>query len=174
MPEKKAPTTDLAQQMLGPPPAQMKEFDFIIGNWDVSINYFRPDGTVDSEEKARWNAEYRNNGRMILDEFNRLSPDGVETSCAITLRTFCLDTNQWESTFLFSQQQTIPETFTGKFVDGEGHFEVVVKHTPEFTFMARIFFFDIQEDSFMWKIDNSTNGGKTWVHRQTNSVRRIS
>ncbi len=109
-----------------------------------------------------------------MDEFNRLSPEGKETSCAITLRTYCLKTEQWVSTFLFSQQQTIPDSFTGKFVDGEGHFKTVFKISDDLTLIAKVRFIDIQKDSFEWEIHHSTDGGKTWVHRQTNLVKRVS
>lgn len=158
----------------GPPPSEMKEFDFLIGSWDVQIENYLPDGTIDFEEEARWFAEYRNDGRMVFDEFTRLSPEGEDASCAATLRTFCVETGQWESTFLFSLQQTVPHSFRGGFVDGEGWFDATVSLSPGQTFLAKIGFIDIEQDHFNWRLENSFDGGENWVHQQSSSVTRAS
>ncbi len=157
----------------GPPPEQMKEFEFLIGNWDVEIENYLPDGTIEFKEIARWFAEYRNGGRMVFDEFTRISPDGEDASCAVTLRTFCPETDQWESTFLFSLQQTVPHSFKGGFVNGEGWFDTTISPSPGQTFLARIGFINIEDDHFDWRLENSLDGGKTWIHRQSSSVTRV-
>lgn len=172
MPENKTQPVSLVRGKLGPIPPQMKEFDFIIGDWDVAIRYYAPDGTVQSEEKAKWHGEHRNGGRMVLDEFTRVDPDGTETSCAITLRTFCPDLEEWEMTFLFSQQPGVPQSFRGKFTDGVGCFNTVINLSEETSMIARIYFHDIKPDSFEWKMEQSLDGGKSWIHRQSSSITR--
>ena len=126
----------------------MKEFNFLIGSWEATTKSFLPDGTVQAEHKGKLTAEHRNGGRMIIDDFVRLSPEGDEISYAATMRTFCLDTNQWEMSFLFSLRQEHTASFRGQFIDGEGHFEAIIASKPETTVRAKVRVFDIQQDSF--------------------------
>ncbi len=172
MPDKKPQKISLNQSKLGPPPPQMKEFDFFIGHWDVAIENFNPDGSVASEEQAVWVAKYINGGRMVLDEFTRITSDGVETSHSVTLRTFCTDTDQWEMTFLFSLQKEQPLSFRGRFIDSEGRFQTVVKLSDELMMTGNITFCDIQQNSFVWRLETSLDGGETWFPGQTSIVTR--
>ena len=174
MPDSKPQRVSLNRVTLGPPPPQMKEFDFFIGDWDVAIKNLNPDGSVASEEKATWTARHTDEGRMIVDEFTRITADGVKTSHSVTLRTFCPGTEQWEMTFLFSSQKEQPSSFRGRFVDGEGRFQAIIKLSDELTMTGNIIFRDIQKDSFVWELENSLDGGKTWFPGQTSMVTRIS
>ena len=164
--------TDLTQAKLGPPPPQMKEFDFVIGSWEATTKSYRPDGTVEAEHKGKLNAEYRSGGRMIIDDFTRLSEDGEELTYAATMRTFCVETNRWEMSFLFALRQDHTESFRGQFIDGEGHFDAVISLTPENSVHAKVRFFDIKQDSFEWSMSHSADGGKTWFVGERISARR--
>lgn len=174
MPNHEAQKINLSRASLGSPPAQMKQFEFLMGNWNVAIKNYQPDGTVESEEKGTWSAECRNGGRMVFDEFTRISSSGEETSYAITLRTFCPETDQWEMTFLFSLQQDHPQFFRGKFVEGEGRFEAVIDLTSERSIPTKIRFFDIRDDRFEWTMKHSVDDGKTWFLGEHISATRAS
>lgn len=165
-------TVNLAQPDLGPAPPQMKEFDFFMGSWSIISRSLYPDGTPAAEHKGRWDAEYRNGGRMVYDECTRIAPNGEETACGITLRTFCPATDQWEMTFLLSLQQEHPQYFRGKFSEGEGHFEAVINLTPENPIMAKVRFFDIQKDSFEWTMRASFDEGENWFTAEHISAKR--
>lgn len=162
-----------ATPLLAPAPPQMRQFAFMIGIWDVRLTSYKPDGGIDFECDGVWRAEYRNDGRMLLDEFTRLSDDRQEVSYSATLRTFCPETNQWEMTFLFSQQRQIVQSFEGAFIDGEGHFNAVAEVAPGKTVVAKVLFTDIEQNSFQWRMESSLDQGKTWVLGQTMTARRI-
>lgn len=174
MTNSKSSGADLTQGVLGPQPSQMKEFDFIIGSWTAIRRRYLPDGTLVSENKARWRAHHLDDGRMVFDDFAELSPDGEEVSYAVTLRTFCPETNMWEMGFMFSLRQTRTESFRGRFIDGEGHFDAVINVTPEQSIMAKVRFFDIQKDSIEWSMEQSFDGGKTWFLEGRISAKRVS
>ncbi|GEM_PF-3082305 len=174
MTDAEAEKTQVALEPLGPQPSQMKEFDFIIGNWAAIRRRYLPDGTLVSENKARWRAHHLDNGRMVFDDFAELSPDGEEVSYAVTLRTFCPETNMWEMGFMFSLRQTRTESFRGQFIDGEGHFDAIINVTPDQSVMAKVRFFDIQKDSIEWSMTQSFDGGKTWFLEGTISAKRVS
>ncbi len=65
------------------------------------------------------------------------------------------------------------KSFRGQFIDGEGHFDIVVSLTPEQSVIAKIRFFDIKKDSFEWSMQNSTDGGKTWFESEHITAKRV-
>lgn len=164
---------DFTPPDIGPPPPQMKEFDFFIGNWTAISKTLAPDGTVTAEHKGKWDVEHRNGGRIVFDECTRIAPDGTVTSCAITLRTFCPATDQWEMVFGFSLQPQIPQTFRGRFVDGEGHFDAALEIMPNASILAKVRFYDIQKDSFEWSMHVSLNKGENWFLAERISGKRV-
>ena len=47
MPNHEAQKINLSRASLGSPPAQMKQFEFLMGNRNVAIKNYQPDGTVE-------------------------------------------------------------------------------------------------------------------------------
>ncbi|MEP5295356.1 MAG: hypothetical protein ABJP90_16210 [Paracoccaceae bacterium] len=165
---------DLTKATLGPPPAQIKQFDFLIGSWEATTKSYLPDGSLQGEHRGRLTAEYRNGGRMIIDDFVRLSPEGEEISYAATMRTFCEETGMWEMSFLFSLRQEHTSSFRGRFIDGEGHFDAVIALTPESSARAKVRFFDIKQSSFEWSMEHSPDGGESWFVGERISAKRAA
>ena len=60
-------------------PPESKQFDFLIGDWDVAATKYKADGTVLTQYKAIWSAQYLNNERMIMDDFKALAPTGARS-----------------------------------------------------------------------------------------------
>ncbi len=145
----------------------------MIGIWDVHLVSYTPDGGVDFECDGVWRAEYKNDGRMVLDEFTRLSADKRKVSYSATLRTYCPETNQWEMAFLFSQQRQTVQSFEGEFVDGEGRFKAVAEVAPGRTVVAKVLFTNIEQNSFEWKMESSLDQGQSCGLGQTMSARRV-
>ncbi len=172
MTEPKTTTTKTAP-LLAPAPSEMRQFAFMVGIWDVHLISYKPDGGIDFECDGVWRAEYKNDGRMLLDEFTRLSEDKQEVSYSATLRTYCPETNQWEMAFLFSQQRQTVQSFDGAFIDGEGHFKAIAEIAPGKTAVAKVLFTDIEQNSFQWKMETSLDEGGSWGLSQTMNARRI-
>lgn len=164
---------NLERSILGPPPSKIKEFDFLIGDWKATTKSYAPNRTVQSEGEGKLHAHYVNGGRMIFDDFTRLTQDGEEVSYAATLRTFCEATDEWVMSFIFSLRQEHTESFRGKFVDGEGHFNAILSLTPENSIMAKVRFFDIDKNSFEWSMETSADNGKSWTLTERISAKRI-
>lgn len=159
--------------LLAPAPDQMKEFAFLVGVWDVHLISYGPNGGIDFECDGVWRAEYKNNGRMLLDEFSRLSPEKEEVSYSATLRTFCPETDQWEMVFLFSQQRQNVQAFSGQFVNGEGIFNAIAEISPDKTAIGKVLFTNIEKNSFEWKMESSLDDGKTWHLGRTMVAQRV-
>lgn len=57
-------------------------------------------------------------------------------------------------------------------IDGEGDFYTVINLTPDQSIMAKIRFFEIQQDSIEWGMEHSIDGGKTWSIGECISAKR--
>jgi hypothetical protein len=87
-------------------PSEARQFDFLIGTWDVSATRYKDDGSVLLQYKASWNAQTLNEGRMIIDDFKALAPTGEPISSFVTLRTYSDATRRWELQGLAALQPT--------------------------------------------------------------------
>jgi hypothetical protein len=163
---------------LAPPiaeaPAQMKEFGFLAGSWAATSKRFLPDGTQTAEYRGEWDARFVDDGRVIFDAVTWFSPAGEKVLYDATLRTFGMDTGEWEMVYLSSLTSRHSETFRGKFIDGEGHFNADISLSPENSVMARIRFHDIEKDSFEWAMQLSVDGGENWFLGETISAKRVN
>ena len=68
--------TEVLRYLQGPAP-EAKEFDFLIGHWNVEATRYKEDGTPALNYSALWNAVHLNEGRMIMDDFKALGPTGA-------------------------------------------------------------------------------------------------
>ncbi|MDY8137541.1 hypothetical protein [Aquimarina sp. 2201CG5-10] len=161
------------QKPIGERPLQMKDFDFLIGNWALESTRFLPDGTVKGEYKGKWEAQLLDDGRMIFDTVTWYNSDGTIESFYPTLRTFSPKTNQWEMTYMASLSYMHSESFRGKFIDGEGHFDAVVSIAPGELINAKIRFYDIKKDTIKWSMQISADGGENWFIAERISAKRV-
>lgn len=154
-------------------PVQMENFGFIAGSWTATSKRFLPDGTQTAEYEGKWEAEFLDEGRVLFDAVTWFSPTGEKVVYDATLRTFSEETGEWEMVYLSSLSSRHSETFQGKFIDGEGHFDAVIGLTPGNSVKAKIRFFDIAEDSFEWAMELSADGGESWFVGETITAKRM-
>jgi hypothetical protein len=62
---------DVARYLKGATP-ETRQFDFLIGDWDVAATRFKEDGSILFQYAATWSAQSLNEGRMIIDDFKAL------------------------------------------------------------------------------------------------------
>ncbi|MGZ5781068.1 MAG: hypothetical protein ACXWIN_08940, partial [Burkholderiaceae bacterium] len=103
---------DVLRYLKGAPPESL-QFDFLIGDWDVTGTRYKPDGSVLMQYKAVWNATYLNDKRMVMDDFKALAPTGQEISSYVTLRTYSEVTHRWEMSGLSALQPTMNAAWSG-------------------------------------------------------------
>lgn len=168
-----ADAKNTTQVSLQPAPVQMKQFEFLIGNWTLSSQRFAPDGTLIGQYDGTWEAQYLDEGRMLLDQVTWFNQDGSKESYFPTLRTFSPETNQWEMTYMSSLKYMHSQSFRGQFINGEGHFDLVVSLSPKQSALAKVRFYNIKEDSLDWTMKLSVDGGKTWFLGETITGKRV-
>jgi len=155
------------------PGASGSDFDFFVGEWDVHVTYHGADGGVDVEQTGRWSARSLFDGRMIEDCCQTRDENGVDVAAVVTLRTYCVATAQWEMVFLWAQRPVPTLTsFVGNRVDGEMRL-TAQQLTPDGSVIpARIRFYEITKDSFLWESCLSFDGGATWRVQMAIKARR--
>lgn len=140
---------------------QGRQFDFLIGRWQIHATRHQPDGSQVAYE-ARWTAAKLADGKMVMDEFTALAPDRRALSSYVTLRTYCEATGRWEMTGLAASQPAMPMQWHGLWEEGEMRLEASGTDPRGQVVLTRIRFFDIGESSFRWDSHASSDGGRTW------------
>lgn len=165
MPETQTPAPQIPPEVLRylkDPVEESRQFDFLIGEWSVDAIRFREDGAPLFKYKALWSAVALNGGRMVMDDFRALGPNGQAVSSFVTLRTYSEVTNRWELAGLQALQPSAPTDWHGVARDGEMLLDATAQTPAGGTVKTRIRFFNIRPDSFSWESTMSLDDGKNW------------
>ena len=154
--------------------AESRQFDFLVGDWDVQATRFKEDGSTLFQYKAAWNAKLLNDGRMLMDDFKALSPTGQPVSSFVTLRTYSAITRRWEITGLGAFQPTTISEWYGHSQSAEMLLFAKGKAPNGAFVQTRIRFFDIKANSFSWETHLSSDDGKIWLKTASLSATRIA
>lgn len=153
---------EVARYLKGPS-IEGRQFDFLIGDWDVQAMRYNEDGAPLFQYKASWNAKYLNDGRMIVDDFKAYAPTGQAISSYVTLRTYSETTHRWEMAGLSALQPAVAAQWHGEFKDGEMLLDATGNDPAGNMIKTKIRFFDITTSSFSWESKMSRDAGQTWV-----------
>jgi hypothetical protein len=133
-------------------PAELKELEFLIGDWRVELIVHRPEGDVKYE--ARWHNTWIINGYAIMQEWRDAYSTGAE------LRTWNSQKRRWEGRNFYTGYDTWTES-TGAFANGEFVIETET-NGPQGPRLGRERYYEIRPDSFRMVAVRSEDGGKTW------------
>ncbi|MES2947039.1 MAG: hypothetical protein V4858_00720 [Pseudomonadota bacterium] len=142
---------------------ESRQFDFLIGDWNVDATKFKDDGSVLYTYKAQWLAQHLNEGRIVMDEFKAFAPTGQQISSYVTLRTFSEATQRWEMTGLAACQPAANAEWHGVWSEGEMLLDAVGVNPEGRRIRTKIRFFNIAPKSFAWDSKTSVDDGESWV-----------
>ena len=145
------------------PADEDRQFDFLVGDWHVHATRFNADGTTLAQYLASWSARYLNAGRMLIDDFKALAPDGGPLSSFVTLRTYSVESRRWEMVGLAAMQPAGRMEWHGTWVNGEMQIFAAGLDPSGREVQTRIRFFDITPGRFLWTSESSVDGGVTWI-----------
>ncbi len=142
-------------------PEELDLFSFLIGRWEGSGKTRLADGTVAEYDGLLWIGRYALDGMAIIDELHGPLPDGGR-AFGITLRYFDKDSDGWVVEFLNVSNSFIRRQVNARSgaVEKDGS-TVVVTSVSDAT-MSREFYRVIDDDSFVYTIDLTNDGGETW------------
>ena len=142
--------------------AESRQFEFLIGTWNVAATRFKPDGSVLIQYPAVWTAQYLNEGRMVMDDFRALAADGQAISSYVTLRTYCETTHRWEMSGLAAGQPAGNAQWHGNWLDCEMQLDAVGLDPSGRQVQTKIRFFDITHHSFAWESRARIDDAEPW------------
>jgi hypothetical protein len=162
-----APATDprldmvTALKAMGPHSSlgdQAKVFGRLVGTWDVELADFSKDGKV-THRSGEFIVGWVMDGRVIQD-FWIVYPSGKRKDREVytELRYYDPKSRTWPVTFVDPEHASVAR-FTGGAVGDDR----IVLDTRDFDGTdTRWSINDIRPDSFVWREDESLDGGKTW------------
>jgi hypothetical protein len=142
-------------------PDELDLFSFLIGRWEGSGKTRLADGTTAEYDGLTWIGRYVLDGMAIIDELHAPLPDG-NRGLGITLRYFDLQRDGWVVEFLNVTNSFIRRQVNAQAgaVQKDGSTVVVISVSDQS--ISREYYRVIDEDSFVYTIDLSNDGGETW------------
>lgn len=165
------PITVLAQQGSDPvaalassAPAESKQFDFLLGQWQVEVHPKISSLVAMIHGTPRlvgtWKAWRTADGVGVEDELRIVDGSGNPISLNRSQRSYAKAEGHWKIRADDTTHGRTSEA-TGQWAGGEmrveGHFTEAGKSTT-----TRTRYYEITADSFRMQQDRSTDGGKTW------------
>ena len=150
-----------ALQARSPHPAlgeQARVFDRLVGTWDVAYTDFSKDGKV-THRSGEFIVGWVMDGRAIQDLWI-VYPSGArkEREVYTDLRYYDPKSRTWPSAFIDVEHASVAR-FTGGAVGDDR----IVLDTRDFDDTdTRWSINDLRPDSFVWREEESLDGGKTW------------
>ena len=136
-------------------PAELAQYDFLAGDWDVTVTMPRP-GSQPLVYRARWHNHWIANGYVMMQEWRGPFATGTE------LRSFNPVTHKWDGHNIYVPD---PGTWYDNEAELVGSEMVVTRHTkaPDGTpLINREVYHATHDDRFEIRSEVSLDKGVTW------------
>lgn len=134
-------------------PAEVAQFDFLIGDWNVQITWFPPQGEPNTYA-AKWHNHWINDGFDVMQEWRGPYITGTE------FRHFDPALGYWVGRNLYVGRSWVDTTAR---IEGENMVVVIEGGNPqEGAFLNRETYYDISPNQWRMKSDRSFDDGNTW------------
>lgn len=142
-------------------PPETDQFSFMIGEWDCTTRFMKPDGSGHNEGRATWTGYFILDGWAIQDDWIGYKPDG-QPSYGTNIRSFNPETRKWDNRWLsagnlqwvYFEAEKVGNAMVMTGGGGKDNFG---------DFVDRNVFYEIQSDSWRWRKDRSYDGGENWI-----------
>ena len=140
----------------------------VVGTWDVQYTDYLKDGTA-SHRTGQFIVAWVLDGRAVQDLWI-VDPTaaGKEREVYTTLYYFEPKSRSWHATFVNPEQGSVL-AFTGNAAGSE---RFVLESQDSTSKTTRWSFNDIRSDSFVWRDEQSSDGGKTWKLKSEYQMKR--
>lgn len=138
-------------------PAESREFDFWVGQWDVNLRVRQDDLGWEDERRATAMIYPILRGKAVLELWDEPSIKGF------SLRYFDVDRDRWVLWLNWpGPNRSGSSSLEGRFRHGRGEFFSVNERSDGTEVISRYSFSDITPSSLRWDDAFSTDGGATW------------
>lgn len=143
-------------------PAESRQFDFWVGEWDVNLRVRQADGSWADQHRSEAMIYPILSGKAVLELW---SEDRVEGIKGYSLRYFDPGRQEWVLWLNWPGMNRSGSTsLSGSFRHGRGEFFSTSTAPDGTETMSRYTFSDITPESLRWDDAFSRDGGTTWTH----------
>jgi hypothetical protein len=136
----------------------LQDFDFLVGLWEFRFQQRRPNGEFNPAFKGHWSAHRKlSSNAFVEDHFRGDNPTATWDDGTWTYRIFNPQRQLWEMQGVGSSSGAWSPGLCWSDADNR---YVTQWYGPS---LMRIKYFNIKPNSFQWRADRSTDGGKTWA-----------
>jgi hypothetical protein len=143
-------------------PAESRQFDFWVGEWDVNLRVRQDDGSWEDQIRSTAKIYPILNGKAVLELWSDARGDGIK---GFSLRYFDTARDEWVLWLNWpGPNRSGSSSLSGSFRHGRGEF-FSTRQAPDGTeTLSRYTFSDVTDDSLRWDDAFSTDGGLTWTN----------
>jgi hypothetical protein len=143
-------------------PAESRQFDFWIGEWDVNLRIRQPDLTWADQIRAVAQIYPILNGKAVLELWSDAREAGIK---GYSLRHFDTAREEWVLWLNWpGPNRSGSASLSGTFRHGRGEFFARQATQDGGERISRYTFSDIAQDRLRWDDAFSTDGGESWTH----------
>lgn len=133
---------------------EVAQFEFLIGDWDVQITWYPPQGEPNTY-KAKWHNHWINDGFDVMQEWRGPYITGTE------FRHYDPALGHWVGKNLYVGGKWVNTTAR---VDGDNMVVIIeASNATDGAFLNRETYFGIANDQWRMKSERSFDGGETWI-----------
>lgn len=166
----------IAAYLAGAPP-EMSQYAFFIGTWECELRVRAGSrarsGSAGEERRlrARWQAEWRHEGRILVDDLTVFAPNGHEILGWMNLRTFCAESGCWQISGHRALAASSGVVTRGHWRSGEMHLDFETDDAGQKVHNL-VRFHEIRERSFEWVWEQRSEGASEWTRFAALSAQR--
>lgn len=134
--------------------------DFLIGDWTYKAKSYQADGTYVNQHYES-QAKYIFSKTGIQDDFAFRNAKGEVIILGTTIRSYNPFKKAWRMLWYSNHLNSMTE-MEGRYENGRFIFEGKGKDLQN-SYLEKIVFYNITENSYSWKMDRSYDNGKSWI-----------
>lgn len=133
------------------------DYDALIGMWEFTFQPRQPDGSLGIPFKGHWTFEKKGDGAIIEDHWRPDNPTTPMGSSLYTYRVFDPEEKVWRLVGANSRGGGLIPGRTWSDANGRSGIEWYGN------VLVRFRYFALTPTRFLWRQDQSRDGGKTWI-----------
>jgi hypothetical protein len=133
------------------------DYDALTGLWEFTFQSRQPDGSFGIPFKGHWTFEKKGDGGIIEDRWRPDNPTAAMASSLYTYRVFDPELKVWRLVGASSSGGGLIPGRTWADADGRSGIEWYGD------VLVRFRYFAMTPTRFLWRQDQSRDGGKTWI-----------
>jgi len=156
-------------------PEESHQYDFMVGDWDISTTGYDSKGNITGTGKGLWWAELKHDGRVLYENAVMFNEDGTLEANMPAMRTYSPKQGHWTSRHMFplgGSDKSVCDN-VGVWQNNEMHLNsTCLKLDGGVEDYARIRFFDIKNDSFSYTWESTKDKINWTTHALIKAKRR--